>query len=890
MSKIIGNTTTTPVPRSDWEQTDKAKADFIRHKPELGTIASKNIDDFYAKVEIDEKLDEIRDAKADWSQNDSTALGYIKNRTHWTDRKREAVLETTSSQVTQGDIYVDYESEESEESQLESQLDFQLISDELYIITIDGVEYETTAYSWTDEYGETFTFIGDSRLLYNEFGYYDSIKDLHPQDVPFIIWNSLYVVLEEVMGARYQNEIYINNVPEGTLVKIEKLSDDVEYHTLDENFIPDTIARKAYVDEACSIIKNDLLNGAGDAYDTLKELGDLIDDNHDAIDALEVIADSKADAKHSHNYYGVCKTAAGTAAKTVEIEGFELVTGAMVIVKFDNSNSASNPTLNVSGTGAKPMYRYGTTALSTGTTTTGWYADSVQMFVYDGTGWIRDYWNNSTYSNAGLGSGYATCSTAADTLAKTATLSNYTLATGGVVSVKFNNAVPANATLNIASKGAKNIYYKGAVITDGVIKAGDTATFVYSTQYHLIAIDRWQEDIEEIRTLIGDAPVSEQINNAIATIPQTDWSQNDETALDYVKNRTHWVEQTIEVMLEEQVITGDFADLSDQMQNWQINSGERFIVTVDGISYKCISWDTVGEPYIGDSRLQETYEYDEETGEDRYVTDNSHPEDVPFLISHYVESDGDDWFGGGAETVYWSITFSSDGSHTLKIERENPDQTTYHTLDEKYIPDTIARKEEVQELVDGEVSDRLSSKMDKLHPSGEGSFRMNHVGLVGQYSSSLGSGVAYGDYAHAEGWATQANGIASHAEGMNTQANGEYSHAEGYNTHADSSYQHVQGKYNIIDESSIYAHIIGNGDGIETNRSNAHTIDWSGNAWFSGDVYIGSTSGKNRDEGSKKLATEEFVNNAVVNLNPITNETIDAICGGAIAYAEDVMF
>ena len=53
---------------------------------------------------------------------------------------------------------------------------------------------------------------------------------------------------------------------------------------------------KSYADG----IKNDLLNGAGTAYDTLKELGDLIDDNKDAIDALETIAAGKADAEHSH--------------------------------------------------------------------------------------------------------------------------------------------------------------------------------------------------------------------------------------------------------------------------------------------------------------------------------------------------------------------------------------------------------------------------------------------------------------------------------------------------------------------------------------------------------------------------------------------------------------
>ena len=57
---------------------------------------------------------------------------------------------------------------------------------------------------------------------------------------------------------------------------------------------------KAYADSAASKIKSDLLNGAGAAYDTLKELGDLIVDNTDAIDALEIIASGKANSEHGH--------------------------------------------------------------------------------------------------------------------------------------------------------------------------------------------------------------------------------------------------------------------------------------------------------------------------------------------------------------------------------------------------------------------------------------------------------------------------------------------------------------------------------------------------------------------------------------------------------------
>ena len=52
-------------------------------------------------------------------------------------------------------------------------------------------------------------------------------------------------------------------------------------------------------------VKDELLNGAGDAYDTLKELGELIDNNKDAVDALTIVASNKADKEHIHDdrYY-----------------------------------------------------------------------------------------------------------------------------------------------------------------------------------------------------------------------------------------------------------------------------------------------------------------------------------------------------------------------------------------------------------------------------------------------------------------------------------------------------------------------------------------------------------------------------------------------------------
>ena len=96
-----------------------------------------------------------------------------------------------------------------------------------------------------------------------------------------------------------------------------------------------------------------------------------------------------------------------------------------------------------------------------------------------------------------------------------------------------------------------------------------------------------------------------------------------------------------------------------------------------------------------------------------------------------------------------------------------------------------------------------------------------------------------GNNSTAEGYDTTAGGYCSHAEGYDTTADGDCSHAEGQGTNANFDSQHVQGKYNIEDIENKYAHIIGNGNS-DRERSNAHTVDWGGNAWYAGDVFNGN--------------------------------------------------
>ena len=144
---------------------------------------------------------------------------------------------------------------------------------------------------------------------------------------------------------------------------------------------------------------------------------------------------------------------------------------------------------------------------------------------------------------------------------------------------------------------------------------------------------------------------------------------------------------------------------------------------------------------------------------------------------------------------------------------------------------------------------------DGVKASGMGSHAEGYDTIAsGEYTHAEGYQTKASRYfSHAEGGSTTASGMGSHAEGNGTEASGNGSHAEGSNTIASSESQHVQGKYNIEDKTKKYAHIVGNGE--YGKRSNAHTLDWEGNAWYKGEVYVG---GNSQDDGKKLLSTADI--------------------------------
>lgn len=140
-------------------------------------------------------------------------------------------------------------------------------------------------------------------------------------------------------------------------------------------------------------------------------------------------------------------------------------------------------------------------------------------------------------------------------------------------------------------------------------------------------------------------------------------------------------------------------------------------------------------------------------------------------------------------------------------------------------------------------------------------------------SHSFASGIlakSEGRSAHAEGSLTRAGGDESHAEGFWTRAYGAESHTEGFWTIAHGSCQHVQGKFNIEDKDGVYAHIVGNGTSNSA-LSNAHTLDWEGNAWYAGGITAatGTLEGELLfDTGTTQSATKGIRWSAINSRNP----------------------
>lgn len=167
--------------------------------------------------------------------------------------------------------------------------------------------------------------------------------------------------------------------------------------------------------------------------------------------------------------------------------------------------------------------------------------------------------------------------------------------------------------------------------------------------------------------------VEKQFTDSVA-----DWNQNDEFAHDYVKNRTHYEsKELIDYKPNVSITTDDtgFFSASSGEEKIAILKGEYYIIVFDGVKYEL-------------------------TPNNLYMLGNAS------LISNEYEDTGEPFcFHNTYETV--DYRFKAPGTHSFEYSRFI---TSIQTLDEKYIPDTIARKE----FVETEVAALVGSAPETL--------------------------------------------------------------------------------------------------------------------------------------------------------------------------------
>ena len=152
-----------------------------------------------------------------------------------------------------------------------------------------------------------------------------------------------------------------------------------------------------------------------------------------------------------------------------------------------------------------------------------------------------------------------------------------------------------------------------------------------------------------------------------------DWSVNDPDASGYVKNRTHWSEGASEVLLVSgKQVTADNGYISDTEL---LTVGTEYRVLYDGTEYHFTA-----------------SEYTDNAGRKYVYCGNS-----VILSGNYDDSIWDDWFvifNFNGKTFVKDVMIEKGLSTSATISMHGIIETV-HKLDEKYIPDTIARKSDI---------------------------------------------------------------------------------------------------------------------------------------------------------------------------------------------------
>lgn len=194
----------------------------------------------------------------------------------------------------------------------------------------------------------------------------------------------------------------------------------------------------------------------------------------------------------------------------------------------------------------------------------------------------------------------------------------------------------------------------------------------------------------------------------LSTFPRSDWNQSDSEQTDYIKNRTHYEELIVgETLYEGYGLIGiENQTILHPLYN-ALDEGHIAELVVGENTYRGIVKNTTIQPdlmyhikYIGNLSL-EFPEDGENTGED-YL----------YAVYYYISSG----YTNFSNRIHINNQLVSD--NTIKTIIRYPDETKVYQLDEKFIPSTIARTEDIPTVAqpDWKETDETSLAFIKNKP------------------------------------------------------------------------------------------------------------------------------------------------------------------------------
>lgn len=582
------------------------------------------------------------------------------------------------------------------------------------------------------------------------------------------------------------------------------------------------------------------------------------EDTEAEISAAQTTADTALDRATAT--CGTCSTDSTVDAKVVVCPDFVLFEGARIQVTFTNANTASAPTLNINNTGAKAIYINKTAASNTNQLL--WTAGSKMEFVYDGTGWIAQ---NVPYAL------YGTCSTGASTAAKAITCNEAVICKGTTISVNMTNTnTAANATMNVGSTLAKDIYANGAKLTTNSRfnwRANTTQKFVFDGQV-------WRMDDDSVKAL-ATAYITEIDDDGIMVHPEDDstsgWAISDaiqlfKSGISYIKL---WIENNIpkiRIGKEDQghiILDNDSVDVRDGDDVLATFGENTRIGTEDG-TYLSLST----EGLIGSKNNLQYMQFLANGKSQTYghvISFSGGYSDSPQTYTHRISIN---------ESIedYIIFNFKADEglySFTQQLEIKDSEET-YTFVDQTSRYQVITRFiSNSKYMTCYQTLTRLNSQAPKVRCTFRyivteqkqsptftlGTRVENSDQGLWSYAEGLNN-IASGDFSYVEGENNTASGSYAHAEGKNVTASGLYSHAGGDSTISNWAYtfvhghhlisndeaQAVFGQYNKRRGRTTYLFILGNGTADDDNyRSDAFIVDDTGNIFL--DINSSASSG-----------------------------------------------